>query len=73
MRDTGRKIHISISEELHKRVRIRCACEDTTIQNYVERLIESDMASYAPTDALASTAIGGSSLSKQKSGRRSRG
>jgi hypothetical protein len=41
----SRKIHIALLEGLHKKVRIRCACEDVSIQEYVEALIERDIAS----------------------------
>jgi hypothetical protein len=32
---TERKIHIRVEEGLHRRLRIRCAEIDTTIQNFV--------------------------------------
>lgn len=38
-----RKIHILIPNDLHKRVRIRCAIEDRSIQDYVASLIAQDM------------------------------
>ncbi len=58
MSELSRKIHISIPEELHKRIRIRCACDDVSIQDYVASLIERNMASYVPNDKLAAKAIG---------------
>lgn len=36
----GRKVHITLPEETHQRLRIKCAIEDVTIQEFVARLIE---------------------------------
>ena len=41
----SRKIHIALLEGLHKKVRIRCACEDISIQCYVAMLIEREIES----------------------------
>lgn len=38
-----RKIHIRMNEDLHKRLRIRCAELDTTIQHYVVELLEHEL------------------------------
>ncbi len=35
----GRKIHITLPESVHQRLRIKCALEDLTIQDYVSFLI----------------------------------
>lgn len=35
----GRKIHITLPESVHQRLRIKCALEDLTIQDYVASLI----------------------------------
>jgi hypothetical protein len=35
----GRKIHITLPESVHQRLRIKCALEDLTIQDYVSLLI----------------------------------
>lgn len=67
MSEPNRKIHVSLAEELHKRVRIRCACEDVSIQDYVVSVIEKDMSSYTPTDALAVKAMQGESKQKRRS------
>jgi plasmid stability protein len=40
-----RKIHIRMNEDLHKRLRIRCAELDTTIQHYVVELLEHELSS----------------------------
>jgi len=42
-RNAERKIHIRMDEDLHKRLRIRCAELDTTIQNYVVELLEREL------------------------------
>jgi predicted DNA binding CopG/RHH family protein len=41
-----RKIHILLPEDLHRLVRIRCAYEDLSIQEYVSSLIAHDMHGY---------------------------
>lgn len=35
----GRKIHITLPESVHQRLRIKCALKDLTIQDYVSFLI----------------------------------
>ena len=40
-----RKIHIRMDEDLHKRLRIRCAELDTTIQDYVVELLDHELSS----------------------------
>lgn len=40
----GRKVHITLPEDTHQRLRIRCAIEDVTIQEFVARLIENSVA-----------------------------
>ena len=45
-RAKSRMVHILIPEKLHVRVRVRCAYEDRSIQNYVEMLITRDMKAY---------------------------
>jgi predicted HicB family RNase H-like nuclease len=41
--DKNRMIHIRMNEELHKKLRIRAAELDTTIQQWVEALIEKNL------------------------------
>jgi predicted HicB family RNase H-like nuclease len=41
---TERKIHIRVEEGLHRRLRIRCAEIDTTIQHFVVRLLNRELA-----------------------------
>lgn len=38
-----RKVHIMLSDDLYRDVRIRCAYEDISIQDYVASLIANDM------------------------------
>lgn len=58
-RNAERKIHIRMGEDLHKRLRIRCAELDTTIQDYVVELLESELStdrrSRRATGSIAST------------------
>ena len=41
---TERKIHIRVEEGLHRRLRIRCAEIDTTIQDFVVKLLNRELA-----------------------------
>ena len=38
------KIHVTLPGDVHKRLRVKVALEDTTIQNYVERLVTQAVA-----------------------------
>jgi len=38
-----KKIHISLSEEIHKKLRITCALTDETIQDFVAKLISESV------------------------------
>jgi len=38
-----RKIHINLPEELHQKLRVRCALEDMTIQDFVCALIKASV------------------------------
>ena len=40
---TERKIHIRVEECLHRRLRIRCAELDTTIQDFVVKLLDREL------------------------------
>jgi len=42
-RDDGRMIHIRLSAETHKKLRIRAAEQDVSIQALVESLIEGSL------------------------------
>jgi hypothetical protein len=39
MSQSASKIHVSLPAAVHKRLRVKVALEDTTIQEYVERLV----------------------------------
>jgi len=39
-------IHIRLSDDIHKKVRIKCAYDDVSIQDYVENLIAEDVAEF---------------------------
>ena len=56
-RPSIRKIHINLPEEVHQRLRVKCALEDVTMQEFVEKLIARNV-----TDVhLSSVSIGKSS------------
>lgn len=42
--DNERLIHIRLSGEIHKRLRIRAAELDTTMQRLVEQMVEKELA-----------------------------
>jgi predicted HicB family RNase H-like nuclease len=58
-RNAERKIHIRMGEELHKRLRIRCAELDTTIQDYVVELLDRELSEVAPRRSAKSHASPG--------------
>ena len=41
---SGRKVHITLPEKTHQLLRIKCAIEDVTIQEFVALLIEDSVA-----------------------------
>lgn len=41
-----KKIHVLLPQDLHRKLRVRCAYDDVSIQEYVESLIASDMNQY---------------------------
>lgn len=47
-RAEARLIHIRLKPETHKRLRVRVAEEDVSIQDWVETLIENGLASPKP-------------------------
>jgi len=38
-----RKIHINLPEDVHQKLRVKCALEDVTIQEFVEKLISESV------------------------------
>ena len=47
---TERKIHIRVEEGLHRRLRIRCAELDTTIQDFVVKLLDRELVDDGPAN-----------------------
>ena len=43
-RAAERKIHIRLTQDMHRRLRIRCAELDVTIQDYVVRTLDQALA-----------------------------
>jgi len=50
-----RRIHVNLPEDVHQKLRVKCALEDMTIQEYVSRLIAKGVQNVElpvkPTDA----------------------
>lgn len=42
-----KQIHVRLSPELHKRLRVKCAYEDLSIQQYIEKLLREGLAEYS--------------------------
>jgi predicted DNA binding CopG/RHH family protein len=38
-----RKVHVALPGDVHQKLRVKCALEDVTIQQYVSSLIERDV------------------------------
>ena len=49
-RPTERKIHIRLTQDMHRRLRIRCAELDVTIQNFVVSMLEQALAGEVSDD-----------------------
>ena len=44
-RSAVRRIHVNLPEEVHQKLRVKCALEDMTIQDFVSDLIGKAVAS----------------------------
>ena len=53
-----KKIHIRLPEELHKKLRVKCAYEDVSLQEFVERLIREGIGEYSVEKALYEVGLG---------------
>lgn len=42
-RDAEKKIHVRLTQDMHRRLRIRCAELDVTIQDYVVRMLDQTL------------------------------
>jgi len=38
-----RKIHVALPDEVHQKLRVKCALEDVTIQQYVAELLAENL------------------------------
>ena len=52
-----KKIHIRLPEDLHKKLRVKCAYEDVSLQEYVEQVIRESVAEYSVEDTLAEVGL----------------
>jgi len=39
----GRKLHVALPDDVHQKLRVKCALKDVTIQEYVASLITKDV------------------------------
>ena len=58
-RNAERKIHIRMKEDLHRRLRIRCAELDTTLQDFVVELLDRELSEGASRRSAKSHAAPG--------------
>lgn len=56
----NKKIHIRLPEDLHKKLRVKCAYEDISVQEFVEHLIRESIGEYSVEQALKETGLKGS-------------
>ncbi len=55
-RPAERKIHIRLTQDMHRRLRIRCAELDVTIQDYVVRTLDQALACEVADDTIGRSA-----------------
>ena len=55
-RPAERKIHIRLTQDMHRRLRIRCAELDVTIQDYVVRTLDQALACEVADDNIGRSA-----------------
>ncbi len=46
LNESLRKIHINLPEDIHLKLRVKCAYNNRTIQEYVAELIKEELAEY---------------------------
>lgn len=58
MKNEGKQLHVRIPDEVYKKLKVRCVYEDTSMQDYVAKLIAESMGEYSvegqPTEEGAS-------------------
>ena len=47
MKNDERQLHIRLSEKVFKKLRVRCVYEDTSMQEYVTKLIAGSLGEYS--------------------------
>lgn len=47
MKNEGKQIHVRIPEEVYKKLKVRCVYEDTSMQDYVAKLIAESLGEYS--------------------------
>ena len=53
-----RKIHVALSDDVHQKLRVKCALEDVTIQEYVARLIKANVEDLELPEKTSATKVG---------------
>ncbi|HVL87505.1 MAG TPA: hypothetical protein VM681_05820 [Candidatus Thermoplasmatota archaeon] len=42
-----KSVHLKLTDDLHRRLKVKAALEDESIQSYVEKLVVKDIKSFA--------------------------
>jgi len=58
VKPSERKIHVALPDGVHQKLRVKCALEDVTIQEYVARLIKADVEDLELPKKNSATTIG---------------
>lgn len=45
--NTMKSVHLKLTDDLHRRLKVKAALEDESIQSYVEKLVVKDIKSFA--------------------------
>jgi len=52
-----RKIHVNLSDDIHQKLRVTCALEDVTIQDWVAKLIGREVTNVLPVGKKGKRAV----------------
>jgi len=47
MKNEGKQLHIRLPDEIYKKLKVRCVHEDTSMQEYVAKLITESVGKYS--------------------------
>lgn len=47
MKNEGKQLHIRLTDVVYKKLKVRCVHEDTSMQEYVAKLIDDSLGEYS--------------------------